>query len=410
MTRVKDDTSWAGIIALACAGVMIITLLTRCHPEPSPPSVRGRTPAIRAIWVTRWDYKKPQDIKTIMANCQTAGFNTVLFQVRGNGTAFYRSRLEPWADELGGRDPGFDPLALACREAHRRGLSIHAWMNVLPGWRGTKPPTNPNQLYHTHPDWFWHDANGQRQPLGWYCSLNPCYPEVRQYLARVAREIVDRYHVDGLHLDYIRFPNERSPAYKGWAKVPDYPRDPRTLGMFRRATGKTPQQDPALWRQWRTDQVTQLVREIRHAVWKANPRVMLGAAVGPDMTKAKVKHFQDTRRWMREGLVDIVFPMNYTKDLGTFKRRRQNWARHAGRIPIVTGIMVDGRSSRDILAQLQLTAGDSYALFAYNSMFDRLDETGQLGIDAQTERRRTLRDAIFPRIRGASPAVALRAR
>ncbi len=68
---------------------------------------------IRAIWVTRWDYKSPADIARVMDNCKSAGFNTVLFQVRGAGTVFYPSRIEPWAEEFGGRDPGFDPLGVA---------------------------------------------------------------------------------------------------------------------------------------------------------------------------------------------------------------------------------------------------------------------------------------------------------
>ncbi len=235
---------------------------------------------IKAVWVTRWDYKKPGDIRTIMENCRGAGFNTVLFQVRGNGTAFYRSKLEPWADELGGRDPGFDPLKVACKEAHKRGLAIHAWVNVMPGWRGDKPPRNPRQLYHARADWFWRDEHGRREPLGWYNSLNPCYPEVRRYLVDVMREVVAGYPIDGLHLDYIRFPNEWNDAYPRGARVPDYPRDPRTLAMFRRETGRTPARDPQLWKQWRADKVTKLVDGIRRMMKSVKPSAKLSAAIG----------------------------------------------------------------------------------------------------------------------------------
>ena len=66
----------------------------------------------RSIWVTRWDYRTREDIRDIMANCAEAGFTAVMFQVRGNGTVFYRSELEPWSEAFDFRHPGFDPLAV----------------------------------------------------------------------------------------------------------------------------------------------------------------------------------------------------------------------------------------------------------------------------------------------------------
>ena len=139
-----------------------------------------------------------------MENCRQGGFNTVLFQVRGNGTAFYRSRIEPLTHEYKKGDPRFDPLEVACREAHRRGLALHAWVNVMPGWRGPRPPADRKQLYRARPEWFLKDQHGKRQPLDsdFYVSLNPCLPEVRDYLVKVFADIMRRYPVDGLHLDW----------------------------------------------------------------------------------------------------------------------------------------------------------------------------------------------------------------
>ncbi len=91
----------------------------------------------RAIWVTRFDTKTAADVQGAIRNCADAGFNHVMFQARGHGVAHYRSALEPWADELGGVDPGYDPLDVACREAHALGMKLHAWINVMPSWRGT---------------------------------------------------------------------------------------------------------------------------------------------------------------------------------------------------------------------------------------------------------------------------------
>ena len=116
---------------------------------------------IRAIWVTRWDYKTAADIRVIFSNCRSVGLNRVYFQVRGRSDAFYKSSLEPWAEELGGKDPGFDPLEVAVVEARKSSLELHAWVNVLAGWKGRKPPGNKTHLFHTHPDWFLKDRSGK---------------------------------------------------------------------------------------------------------------------------------------------------------------------------------------------------------------------------------------------------------
>jgi len=313
----------------------------------------------------------------------------------------YPSRFEPWAQELGGRDPGFDPLKLACREAHRRGMSLHAWVNVMPGWRGKAPPTDRRQLYWTHPDWFWRDARGRRQPLGWYNSVNPCYPEVRRYLVAVMQEIVSKYPVDGLHMDYVRFPSDWHKSYQPASKVPDYPRDPRTLALFKRATGHTPESNKRAWDGWRTEQVTQLVRDISAMMRATKPGTVLSCAVGASPDEAKRSHYQDTRRWMAEGLVDVVYPMNYARDSKTFDRRLRIWSGMRSRIPIVTGIMFDGRETSAIVRQIQQARRSSphFAAFAYNSLFERPAVKVRHQDESASDARRALRSNVIPFLR-----------
>jgi len=383
---------------LWCSAVVLVFLTTGCQLGMRGTRASfGREP-VRAVWVTRWDYKNERDIAHVMDNCRRSGFNTVLFQVRGAGTAFYRSRLEPWADELGGRDPGFDPLAVACREAHRRGMQLHAWANVIPGFRGKTPPDNPRQLYRARPNWFWRDKFGRRQPLGWYASLNPCYPEVRRYLTDVMREVVAGYPVDGLHLDYIRFPNEHSPAYPDGATVPDYPRDPRTVALFQRETGQTPDSSPAAWTAWRTAKVTQVLRDIRAMVNHERPGVVLSAAVGANMIKAKQLHYQDAPRWLMDGLIDAVFPMNYADSMPLFETQLQAWLALSPSHPVVTGIMFDKRDPRLVVEQLRRVrqSGVHFAVFAYNALFERLDAGGLPIRDEQSVSRETLRRQVLP--------------
>jgi len=165
----------------------------------------------RALWITRWEYENPGDVKRIIANAAALRFNVLLFQVRGDGTVGYPSQLEPWTDKLGGDDPGWDPLALAIELAHAHKMQLHAWVNVYPAWMGTRPPTNGEQLYFTHPEWLMVDEYGRPQRLNrHYVWLSPSHPDVPTYLLRLCREIYSKYNIDGLHLDYIRYP---SPAY-----------------------------------------------------------------------------------------------------------------------------------------------------------------------------------------------------
>jgi len=360
----------------------IFTLLTAALAAAGCHAGLETRPPVYAIWVTRQDYRTAGDVKRIVHDCAQGGFNTVLFQVRGNGTAFYRSTFEPWADELGGKHPGYDPLELACREAHRRGLALHAWVNVMPAWQGPDPPKNPSQLYNRHPEWFWYDRHGRRQPLvhrvgkherAWYVSLNPCLPEVRGYLVAVCREIVRRYDVDGLHLDYIRFPDE--PVVPGEA-IPDYPRDERTLALFKQATGSTPDGSPAAWDRWRTEQVTRLVANLHVMMRETRPRAALTATVGTNRQRS-LEHHREGKAWVEQALVDAVFPMNYTSTLAAFDRGLAMWLPPPERVGLVPGLWLDAKLStadgitvarRQIRRAVEKTG--NFCLFAYDRLFD----------------------------------------
>lgn len=337
------------------------------EPEPEPPP-REKVWPPKAIWVVRAAHRSPQDIITIMERACQAGFNTVLFQVRGEGTVYYPSRIEPWAPEYGRSGPNFDPLAVACREAHRRGMALHAWVNVVPAWRGATPPSNPRHLYNAKPEWFWYDQKGRRQPLGrFYMSLNPCLPEVRKYLVDLMREIVSRYPVDGLHLDYIRMPMDEVP------RGTDYPCDKRTLWIYKRDTGKTPQQDAASWNRWRTAQITQLVRDMRAMQRRTRPDILLTSACGADLQEYRRRYFQDGAAWLRGGLIDAVFIMNYATRTATFRSRQDAWMKATGSRMVVPGIGEYLHKS-DSLTIEQVKLARRYnrgvAIFSYQSLFD----------------------------------------
>ncbi|MCP4591492.1 MAG: family 10 glycosylhydrolase [bacterium] len=397
-------SSQAGFVALMGMGVLVSMLSTGCQPS------QKRLGPWRSIWITRYDYKTAEQVERIVDKCADAGFNALLFQVRGNGTAFYNSSFEPWADELGGSDPGFDPLELACRKAHERGMQLHAYVNVMPAWRGTKPPANPEQLYNKRPEWFWYDQYGNRQGLSsFYVSLNPCWPEVRTYIVDVFEEIVRDYDIDGLHLDYIRFPDE-PPATPRGTDI-DYPHDERTLAYFRDASGGTPQEHPEAWKQWRADQVSTLVADIHDMIQKTKPEVVLSAAVGSIRERA-LSHHQDSYTWIEAGSIDAMLLMNYTNSPQTFRERIEPWLETGYRVPIVPGLWF-GKINKDrsvdqgaksvneqIKIARELTG--NFCVFAYSSIFDSDDDQLTKQNKKEGAKREQRRKIVLPLL-GALP-------
>lgn len=365
--------------AVAALALLAVASLAGCTPRPDAKIARG-------LWVTRWDYETADDVRLAIERAADAGFDTVFFQVRGNATTFYPSDLEPWAEEFGFTDPGFDPLAVACETARVRGIALHAWVNAVPGWRGAEPPpVEAQQLYHTRPDWFLVDAEGERQPLvESYVALNPCRPDVRAHIAAVCAEVA-RYPVDGVHLDYIRF-IEVEPGH-------DYPHDPVTRQEYTRATGEEPGKDPESWERWRRDQVTVLVREIRAAVREANPDALLTAAVYRTPRIALgVK--QDWVRWLREGSIDVAIPMVYHSENAAFETQVDECVRAAAGYPLVIGLGTYKHSDPEQTARQETialrlgAAGISH--FAYSSFFPAGPAGGETTEKERAARRERL--------------------
>jgi uncharacterized lipoprotein YddW (UPF0748 family) len=377
-----------------------------CAPSCSErvTDAQPREPARRYLWVTRWDCSSAQDVERLVSDAAGAGFDALVFQVRGAASTFYPSEIEPRAPELSGMPAGYDPLRIALDAAHARGLELHAWINCVPSWWGTTPPEDPRHVYNAHPEWHWYDQEGRRQALSerFYVSLNPCLPAVRAHVVAVCEELVTGYELDGLHLDYIRFPNEAPATRKGSGS--DWPRDAATLALYRVATGLEPDEDRERWSAWRAEQVTALVRGIRAQTAACAPGLVLSTAVGAEPERALAQHFQDVDAWIDEGLVDLVLPMNYTSDLELFTTRLERWRERAGKTRVAMGVMVKGDPGTRV-AVLRL-ASDSYpalAVFGYHELFDSNNEVLTVQDEGESALRAQRRRALLPElVRGLS--------
>ncbi|MCW5776564.1 MAG: family 10 glycosylhydrolase [Phycisphaeraceae bacterium] len=358
---------------------LVIGVLALLCFVPGCSAVAPRQPAqaseFRGVWVTRWDYRTREDVRQIMSNAAAIATTDVFFQVRGQADAFYESRLEVWGHELltdlpaGRTEPGFDPLAEAVREAHRRGMRIHAWINVFPAWKGTTPPENQRHLYHTRPQWRLHDGEGRAQPLNdHYVILNPVLPEVHDHIVEVSRDIARRYAVDGLHLDYVRFVADTMDGKTL------YPGDLRSIQMFRSATGRRgvdSAEDRAAYREWIASRITDLVRRIGSEAALARPGVVLTAAVWRRPDLARDQQLQQSDVWLRERTLARAIPMVYTTDDRQFADDLRAWREAAPGRPISPGIGSFRHGPGQTPRQIELAGLDrGYCLFAYHAFFE----------------------------------------
>lgn len=292
------------IFALSCQ--------TQPHSGPLNPYVIEKPNyELRAVWASRFNYKTPEDVRAIIKNLKDYNFNVLVFQVRGNGTVFYKSELEPWSEMLGGKDPGWDPLQLAIDECRKAGIELHAWINVFPAWRGTKPPQWENQLWNAHRDWFMIPKERRGQPpqlQSGYSFISPGNPEVKQYLEQLVAELVSKYEIDGLHFDYIRYPG------------PEYSYDDASIREFKRRYGKDPEMLPDKWREWRREQVTDVVTRCYRRAKSIRPSIKISAAVFGYYKRAVYDYFQDSHGWLQRGIMDFTFPMIYRIDPQVFRK------------------------------------------------------------------------------------------
>jgi uncharacterized lipoprotein YddW (UPF0748 family) len=382
---------WVILLSIVAAAAVAWVVLSVLEP-PQPP--------VRVLWVTRFDYTTPADVRRIVNNVAEAGFTDVFFQIRGNATAFYKSRLEPWAFELSGKqvnllgnDPGWDPLQLALDTARPHGLRVHAYMNVLPGWKGLDdPPPSAGQLWTAHPDWFMVDSLGQKMlpTSGWYAFINPVLPEVRAHLRGIVAELCE-YDVAGIHLDYIRYPHDyRLVAAQRYPEATDeeimrhadFSYDPASqAALFDRYGWKVSKRKIT---KFRCDSVTRVVQDISYVMQLHKPGAcVLSASVMGNPVEGKTHAYQDSGAWARQGIVDWVVQMNY----GTvsFDRYLKGMKRAAGRRRFRSSVVVGincKNDIEDILAQVdKVRSCDSrgFALFSYSFLFNEEHQETEKG-------------------------------
>lgn len=282
----------------------LLILLTTLAGGPT----HAANPEFRGIWVHNWKNGLlcPEEVDATVKWAVDTNMNAIIVQVRKAGDAYYNSAYEPRATNIKGA-PDFDPLGYAISQARANGLEIHAWFNVYRVATGTAQ-LPPNHVAALHPEWLSEDVNGNNKSADGI-FLDPGVPEVNSYIASLIADILSKYDIDGINLDFIRYPD------KNWGY------NPIAVQRFNAEYGRTgkPSPNDPQWCQWRRNNVTEMVRTIRNEINIIKPKAKLSAATitwgacPTDFTRtdAYSRVFQDWRLWMEQGLLDANIPMNY---------------------------------------------------------------------------------------------------
>ncbi len=351
----------------------------------APALAASRPPEVRGLWVVRTALVSPESVDRVVDAAVDGGITDLFVQVRGRGDAFYGSKLVGRSPLLSQQPAAFDPLARLLERAHGRHLQVHAWVNVLlTAHFGVPMPSD--HVLRQHPEWLmiprvsagralgtpakqWLGIVGQAgrgagEAEGYY--LSPSAPGVGEHLEAVVREIARTYRVDGLHLDFIRYPG------------PEYDYSRAALEPFRKQRGGTgdllggPARSPGAWDDYRRETLTALARRLADGARAERSGIVVSVAVVPDEAQAVSQKYQDWPAWISEGLVAAVCPMTYTPDSRLFRAQvEQARARVPAGRALWAGIGAYRLTLAGIVERIQLareSGASGVVLFSHESL------------------------------------------
>ncbi len=314
---------------LKIAGVtMVAALLAACsssapvilEPQADPPLPEIQR-EFRAAWIATvanidWPStpglsvaQQKSELRRLLDRAVVVGLNAVVLQVRPAADAMYESPFEPWSEYLNGEmgkapEPYYDPLTFAVEEAHRRALELHAWFNPFRARHRTG--TGPADSLHVsiqHPELV--------RQYGQQLWLDPGDPGARQYSLDVMLDVVNRYDIDGVHVDDYFYPYELKDDEDRIIPFPD----DTTWARAQREGFAGSRND------WRRSNIDTFIQRLYTGIHRVKPWVRFGISpfgiwrpgnppqiMGYD---AYDKIYADARKWLREGWVDYLTPQLY---------------------------------------------------------------------------------------------------
>lgn len=287
--------------------LVVLALVCLCGAVP-----RLAAAELRALWVDAWSsgLRSPRQVEVMVKFAKEHHFNLIFVQVRRRGDVLYKSALEPriW-DWEGPKD--FDALGEAIRLGHAAGLEVHAWIPLYAVGSAKRSSSEPNHVMVRHPEWLCQSKSGEKLHSKRDYYLDPGNLEVQNYLYDLLMEVARDYEIDGIQLDYVRYPS------------PDWGYNPSALARFNKETSRAgiPEPSDTAWRQWRIQQISGLLKRVRAGLKEARPKARLSASVFSPSREATLNGLQDWPGWLKADLLDFAVPMAFARDEGAWRRR-----------------------------------------------------------------------------------------
>lgn len=292
-----------------------------------------------SLWVVRHEIATPEKIDSLIKSINNTDIKNLFVQVRGRGDSYYDSSYEPRAYDV---PENFDPLKYLLEKIKNRNIRVHAWINVSFVLAPGNYPPHPEHILFRHPEWITYDYRGRsmaeytpaelkKNLLEGY-FLDPSVPEVKAYIRDIAADILSKYNVDGLHLDFIRYPYSGFNRYHN-RHLSDFGYHPYARKIFKGKHGIDPLKIDRMknskikqkFDQYRRDQITEIVRMINNEVKQKDTSLIFSAAVMPRPDIGRDVYFQDWPLWLDKGYIDIACVMSYTASNSTY----QNYMTHS---------------------------------------------------------------------------------
>ncbi|WP_116115841.1 family 10 glycosylhydrolase [Austwickia chelonae] len=389
--------------------------------KQAPPA---KSDQIRGYWVDAFNpgIFSAKEVGAMIAAAREARANVLFVQTVRRFDCFCNKGHHPRTDAAIAPAP-FDPLAEIVKQAHAAGLQVHAWVNATTLWNSTKAPRDTKHAYHKHgPNaqgrdrWLNKRVDG-KEIVDNNSYVDPAHPDVVEDIVAGAVALQKQYGIDGINLDYIRYPDNNSTE-----SANDWGYTDTALARFKAHTGRADRPAPAdeQWSAWRRGQVDNIVRRVYAALYTHNPKTRLSVngityGVGSDQvgsfekTRPYGSVLQDYRAWMRDGYIDTVAAMNYKREsrpeqaqgFRSWNKTLQKLAADSGR-HVISGAALHLNTIPESLTQAKEIAGHGLGWGGYSYA-----SPSSAGGDAakRASERKTLHEALVKEVFTAPAAV-----
>ena len=319
----------------------------------------------RTVWLRIPTNANISTVKKTVNDIYEMGFNSVCIEVLFDSTMI----MPMPEDSLFEQNPVFqgqDMLKLYIDKFHELGIEVHAWVSCYRVGHDGSANVNVS-VGKKKPEWLNIDQNGKESVTNEYGNayfLNPALPDVQEFLLKTYRYILENYEIDGFQLDYVRYP-ENSTVNYGY--------DEYTKALFKKKYGieKAPTSSSQKgWDEWckfRASFVTDLVRKTGALIKEIRPDVLFSCDVAPGYESTKAKMCQDTETWLKEGLVDVIYPMAYGTTDAVIKWTNNTVNLSGDGIQTVIGLRDNGPEIyREQIIAARKCGADGTAFFSYS--------------------------------------------